>query len=181
MTGAAEPEPAPADVEVELVWSGPASFSVPVRATAAVIAQVVGEARRELILTTYSARPHPPLTDALRAAVARGVQVSVVVETLQGAGSALAGAEPYQAFTGVGGLSLYHWPPAKRADRGAKMHAKLAVADRALLFVTSANLTASGVTSNIEAGVLIRGGTAPLRAAEHIEALRAAGELVRLA
>jgi phosphatidylserine/phosphatidylglycerophosphate/cardiolipin synthase-like enzyme len=75
---------------------------------------------------------------------------------------------------------LYHWPPAKRSDPAAKMHAKLAVADRSVLFVTSANLTASGVTANIEAGVLIRGGTAPLRAAEHIEALRASGKLVRL-
>ena len=166
--------------EAELVWSGPASLSVPVRATAAVIAQVVREAERELILTTYSARPYQPLTDALRDAVFRGVEVSVVVETLQGAGSALAGAEPYQAFTGIGGISLYHWPSSRRADPGAKMHAKLAVADRRVLFVTSANLTASGVTSNIEAGVLIRGGTAPVRAAEHIAALRAAGELIRL-
>jgi phosphatidylserine/phosphatidylglycerophosphate/cardiolipin synthase-like enzyme len=166
--------------EVELVWSGPASLSVPVRATAAVIAQVVREAERELILTTYSARPYQPLTDALREAVSRGVEVSVVVETLQGAGSALAGAEPYQAFTGIGGVSLYHWPPSRRADPAAKMHAKLAVADRRVLFITSANLTASGVTSNIEAGVLIRGGTAPVRAAEHIAALRAAGELIRL-
>lgn len=166
--------------EVELVWSGPASLSVPVRATAPVITQVVREAERELLLMTYSARPYQPLTDALRDAVSRGVEVSVVVETLQGAGSALAGAEPYQAFTGVGGISLYHWPPAKRADPNAKMHAKLAVADRRVLFITSANLTASGVTSNIEAGVLIRGGTAPIRAAEHVMALRASGELLRL-
>jgi phosphatidylserine/phosphatidylglycerophosphate/cardiolipin synthase-like enzyme len=60
------------------------------------------------------------------------------------------------------------------------MHAKLTVADRRVLFITSANLTASGVTSNIKAGVLIRGGTAPVRAAEHVVALRAAGEFVRL-
>jgi phosphatidylserine/phosphatidylglycerophosphate/cardiolipin synthase-like enzyme len=43
---------------------------------------------------------------------------------------------------------------------GAKMHAKLAVADRRVLLITSANLTRSGVTKNIEAGLLIRGGTA---------------------
>jgi hypothetical protein len=38
------------------------------------------------------------------------------------------------------------------------MHAKLAVADRWVLLVTSA-----GVAENIEAGLLIRGGTALLR------------------
>ena len=52
------------------------------------------------------------------------------------------------------------------------MHAKLAVADRRVLFVTSANLTQSGVGKNIEA--------APARAAEHVDALRASGELIRL-
>ncbi|MCP9966609.1 phospholipase D-like domain-containing protein [Actinomadura madurae] len=60
------------------------------------------------------------------------------------------------------------------------MHAKIAVADRRELFVSSANLTQSGVNSNIEAGLLIRGGTAPERAAEHFDALRAAGILERL-
>jgi len=60
------------------------------------------------------------------------------------------------------------------------MHAKLAVADRRVLFVSSANLTQSGVTKNIEAGLLVCGGPAPERAAEHIDALRASGSLVRL-
>jgi len=59
---------------------------------------VVREAQRELLLMTYSARPHQPLTEALSAAIGRGVKVSVVVETLQGAGGALSGDEPYQAF-----------------------------------------------------------------------------------
>ena len=60
------------------------------------------------------------------------------------------------------------------------MHAKLAVADRRVLLVTSANLTQSGVGKNIEAGLLVRGGAAAQRAAEHVDALRASGELVRL-
>ncbi len=150
------------------------------RATAAVLTDLVGEARHELLLMTYSARPHPSLTDALRAAISCGVTISVVVETLQGAGSALAGDEPYHAFTGINGIELWHWPTTRRTEPGAKMHAKLAVADRHILLITSANLTQSGVSNNIEAGLLIRGGTAPLRAAEHVDALRASGDLVRL-
>ncbi len=129
---------------------------------------------------TYSAKPHQPLTLALRAAATRGVAVSVIVETLQGAGSALSGDEPYLAFTGVPGLELWHWPTSQRTEPGAKMHAKLAVADRRVLLVTSANLTQSGVAKNIEAGLLIRGGTAPVRAAEHVDALRSSGNLTRL-
>lgn len=60
------------------------------------------------------------------------------------------------------------------------MHAKLVVADRRVLLVSSANLTQSGVSHNIEAGLLVRGGTAPVRAAEHIAELRATGVLERL-
>ena len=60
------------------------------------------------------------------------------------------------------------------------MHAKRAVADRYTLLITSANFTQSGVTKNLEAGLLIRDGTAPVRAAEHVDALRASGDLIRL-
>jgi phosphatidylserine/phosphatidylglycerophosphate/cardiolipin synthase-like enzyme len=60
------------------------------------------------------------------------------------------------------------------------MHAKLAVADRRTLLVSSANLTQSGIGKNIEAGLLVRGGIAPQRAAEHIAELKARGVLTRL-
>jgi hypothetical protein len=59
-------------------------------------------------------RPYPPLTEVLRNAVTRGVQVTVVIETPQGAGSALSGTEPCHALTGIEGVALYYWPPARR-------------------------------------------------------------------
>lgn len=165
---------------VEPVWSGPSSHSVPVRSTAQVLLDVVAGARSELLLMTYSATPHAGLRAALIEAVGRDVAVSVVVETLSGAGSALNGAEPASAFAGVPGLTLWHWPSDRRHEHGAKMHAKIAVADRSMMLVTSANLTQSGVAKNIEAGLLIRGGTGPQRASEHIHALRASKILVPL-
>ncbi|WP_229835093.1 DISARM system phospholipase D-like protein DrmC, partial [Dactylosporangium sucinum] len=148
--------------------------------TAQVLVELVGEAVHELLLMTYSAKPYQPLLDALSAAVGRGVAVTVVVETLQGAGSALAGAEPAAAFASVTGVQLWHWPTDQRAEHGAKMHAKIAVADRRVLLVSSANLTQAGIGKNIEAGLLVRGGVAPVRAAEHIAELRAQGVLARL-
>ncbi|HUZ52129.1 MAG TPA: phospholipase D-like domain-containing protein, partial [Streptosporangiaceae bacterium] len=62
----------------------------------------------------------------------------------------------------------------------SKMHAKLAVADNEVLLVSSANLTQSGISKNIEAGLLVRGGPAPARAAEHVRQLQASGALERL-
>ena len=165
---------------VESVWSGPHHHGVPVRSTAQALVDLVAGAADRLWLTTYSARPHPPLIDALCAARSRGVPVSVVVETLQGAAGALGGAEPAAAFLAVPGVDLWHWPVARRPDRSARMHAKIAVADRRILLVSSANLTQSGVDTNIEAGLLVRGGAAPQRAAEHLDRLVADGALARL-
>lgn len=168
-------------VQVESVWSGPKTHPVPVRSTAQVLVGLVGDARRELLLMTYSAREHAPLKAALAASLGRGVAVTVVVETLQGAAGALVGVEPAAAFTGLSGLQVWHWPIDKRDEEYARMHAKIAVADRRVLLVSSANLTQSGVDRNIEAGLLVRGGTAPQRAAEHIAELQSRGVLARLA
>ncbi|GAA2746290.1 DISARM system phospholipase D-like protein DrmC [Kitasatospora cinereorecta] len=166
--------------EVEVVWSGPTTHQVPVRATEQVLLSLIGSAVKELLLMTYSAKPHPPVLDALNGAGGRGVAMTIVVETLQGAGSAISGPEPAAAFSGITGLELWHWPVEKRTQPGAKQHAKLAIADTNLLFVTSANLTASGISKSIEAGLLVRGGSAPRRAAEHIRALRSNGTLAKL-
>ena len=169
-----------AEVRIESVWSGPGTHPVPVRATAQVLVDVVGQASSELLLMTYAAKPYPPLREALTAAVGRGVAVTVVVETLSGAGGALAGAEPAAAFADLPGIQLFHWPTERRGEQNAKMHAKIAVADRRVLLVSSANLTQAGVARNIEGGLLVHGGAAPRRAAEHIAELTARGVLARL-
>lgn len=169
-----------AQVRVETVWSGPRTDAVPVRASAQVLSDLVAQARTELLLMTYSARPRPSLTAGLQAAVERGVRIDVVVETLAGAGGAIAGSEPAVAFAGVRGLRLWHWPAGSRKEPGAKMHAKVAVADRSALLVTSANLTQSGADKNLEAGLLVRGGHAAARVVEHVTQLQIDGMLERL-
>ncbi|GAA4860732.1 DISARM system phospholipase D-like protein DrmC [Pseudonocardia benzenivorans] len=166
--------------QVESVWSGPHSHTVPVRSTEQALVDLIGAAGDQLWLMTYSARPHPPVITALCAARERGVRVRVVVETLKGAAGALAGSEPGAAFLGVPGVELWHWPVPARPEQSARMHAKVAVADRRELLVSSANLTQSGTVTNIEAGLLVRGGSAPRRAAEHLDALVAAETLTRL-
>ncbi|MFT7834520.1 DISARM system phospholipase D-like protein DrmC [Saccharothrix sp. BKS2] len=166
--------------EVQPVWSGPPTPGVPVRSTAQVLVSVVGQATTEVLAMTYSAAAYKPLTAALRAAAERGVEVDIVVETIQGAGGLLTGPEPARAFSELAGFTtvrLWHWPLDQREERGARQHAKILVVDRQVLFLGSANLTASGARHNIEAGVLIRGGTAPARSAEHVRELQRRGVL----
>lgn len=170
----------PDETEVRTFWSGPATPAVPARAAARVLMQVVTEARTELLAMTYSARAYAPLVTALREALGRGVDVHVVVETLEGAAGLLGGREPARAFTSIPDVKLWHWPPAHRPDRRGLQHAKLAVADGTLLWLGSANLTESGVRRNLEAGLLVRGGPAPRRVAEHVRDLQRRGILERL-
>ncbi|WP_395106970.1 DISARM system phospholipase D-like protein DrmC [Actinomadura sp. SCN-SB] len=165
-------------VHVEPVWSGPTSHAVPVRSTAQALTGVVERAGRELLLMTYSAVSYPPLQAALGAAVGRGVRVHIVVETFQGAG-AICGEEPAAAFRELG-FEPWHWPATRRPDRRGLMHARIVVADRQELLVSSADLTQPGVENNIAAGLLVRGGPAPERAAEHFDALCADGTLERM-
>ncbi|AEY93098.1 phosphatidylserine/phosphatidylglycerophosphate/cardiolipin synthase [Streptomyces hygroscopicus subsp. jinggangensis 5008] len=167
-------------VRVRTVWSGPSTPAVPVRATAQVLIEVINGAQHELLAMTYAARPYPALTRALRTAADRGVEMHVVVETLAGSGGLLSGKEPADAFASVPGLLLWVWARNPAQQAGSRQHAKLAVADRRTLFLGSANLTESAVRRNIEAGVLVTGGEAPRRAAEHIVELQRLGKLRRL-
>ncbi|MFF3904596.1 DISARM system phospholipase D-like protein DrmC [Streptomyces sp. NPDC001848] len=167
-------------VRVRTVWSGPSTPAVPVRATAQVLVEVINGAQHELLAMTYAARPYPALTRALRKAADRGVEMHVVVETLAGAGGLLSGKEPADAFASVPGLLLWEWARTPAEQARSRQHAKLAVADRRTLFLGSANLTESAARRNIEAGVLVNGGEAPRRAAEHIVELQRLGILRRL-
>lgn len=164
---------------VHAVWTGPREHALPVRHTARALVGLVEGAERELWLSTYAAKPYRPLLEALGGALGRGVAVSIAVETLSGAGSAIAGYEPAHAFAGLEGARLYSWPKALRpAD--AKLHAKLALADGEVLLVTSANFTASGLEHNVEAGLLVTGGLAPAQTAAHLRELVESGVLERI-
>lgn len=165
---------------VDVVLGGP-RVGTAVRSTMRVLLGMIDDARNDLLLTTYSARPYSPVITALANARIRGVGVDIVVETLDGAGSSLSGTEPAHAFRDVPGARLWHWPSGKRDDRASKLHAKIAVADRKTALVSSVNLTQSGVNRNIEAGVLINGGETATRLVEHFRQLFAAGVLQQLA
>lgn len=175
LTAAAQArEAALGEGKIDVVWTGPGTPEMPARSTETVVLEVVAAARSRLLLVTYAAFRYSPLVDTLAAAADRGVRTQVLVETRASAGPLLS-LEPSSAFAGIRGISLYEWPLAKRASEEGRvrgrMHAKLAVADRRLAFVTSANLTGNGIEDNLECGLLIRGGAVPGRLADHVAGL----------
>jgi phosphatidylserine/phosphatidylglycerophosphate/cardiolipin synthase-like enzyme len=62
----------------------------------------------------------------------------------------------------------------------AALHAKCAVADARLLFVSSANLTDYALNLNMELGVLIAGGSQPQTVMAQFDELIAQGILQRV-
>ena len=158
--------------QVEVVWSGPEG-EVDVRLTYAVLIEVIRAARRRLILVSFAAYHVPEVFDALRAASRSGVEVWVIVD---------GGTEALHAFAGVVGLAVFTWPPTLLVDcdpRHASLHAKAAIADDKLAFVTSANLTGHALDRNMELGLLVKGGHVPALLARHFAELVARGVLVK--
>lgn len=168
---------------VSVVWTGPASYEVPVRATSALLAEVIEEARKSLIVVSFAAYKVAAIVDALRTAADRGVDVRLVLESVVESKGKLSH-DAKEAFDALGTtVSFYVWPAELRVSKGgghAAMHAKCAVADRRTAFVTSANLTGAAMTDNMELGLVVRGGDVPKRIASHFDALIAAGDLREL-
>jgi phosphatidylserine/phosphatidylglycerophosphate/cardiolipin synthase-like enzyme len=167
--------------QVSVVWTGPASYEVPVRATSAVLTEVIEEAKKHLLVVSFAAYKVAAVVDALRAAAERGVNVRLVLESVVESKGKLSH-DAKEAFDALGdSVSFYVWPAELRVSQGgghAAMHAKCAIADRRTAFVTSANLTGAAMTDNMELGLVVRGGDVPKRIAKHFESLMS-GEVLR--
>jgi phosphatidylserine/phosphatidylglycerophosphate/cardiolipin synthase-like enzyme len=158
---------------LDVVWTGPASAEVPVRLTREVLLEIIAGATSSLIIVSYAAYKVPEVVSAVADAARRGVDVRFILESAAGSGGRLS-FDAAQAFRSLDRVSLYKWPTEYRRSEGGRhglMHAKAAIADEHVAFITSANLTASAIEANMELGLLVRGGAVPRRLARHFRAL----------
>ena len=145
------------------------------RLTAAAVIDLINAARSEILLVSYATHTEPSIKAALSAAAARGVAVTLLAERHEDNPSYTAAGTP---FAGLNILRL-HWPASSRPP-GAALHAKVIVVDDHVALVGSANLTSRAMESNLECGILIRGGPQPRAIRDHITGLAASGALRRL-
>jgi putative cardiolipin synthase len=161
-------------VDVDIAWTGPASYLVPVRRTREVLFEVIDAAVDSLILVSFAAYKVPAVIERLKAAAQRGVDVRLVLESKEDSHGALS-VDAAAAFTALHGLvTFFVWPAELRPDTPsgkAALHAKAAIADDRVAFVTSANLTGVAQTDNIELGLVVTGGPVPERLAAHFRTL----------
>jgi phosphatidylserine/phosphatidylglycerophosphate/cardiolipin synthase-like enzyme len=173
-----------AEQSVEIVWTGPQTPAIPLRLTRQVLIDVIRAARRSLIVVSFAAYKVEVVVRELLDASGRGVDIRLVLEMGEASGGTLRATGASDAFAELRQLaSFYVWPLEKRPvlPRGrAALHAKAAVADDQVAFVTSANLTGHAIRENMELGILIRGGAIPRQLLAHFRQLMSDGVLAQI-
>ena len=162
---------AKSEVEIELIWTGPKTSLISTRRTEQALLEVIDAAHSNLFMTSFVAYKVLSIVKAIENAIARGVEVSILLESSEQHGGTV-------KVDGIGKMrkhlpevTLYYWAVKDGEFEGAKVHAKVAVADGVKCFISSANLTGHAMGKNMEAGVIIDGGSTPKQLYAHLNAL----------
>ena len=99
-----------AEHKVSLVWTGPSTEAGHLRSTRSVLATLVANATENLVLVSFASYDVAELTAALAAATARGVEVTLILETPDDPGGPLVigPAHPFASIKNT--ASFYRWP-----------------------------------------------------------------------
>lgn len=157
--------------DIELVWTGPSSKLVATRKTEQALLHVIDAAQARLFVTSFVAYDVPSIMAALRKAIDRGVEVSMLLESSDRHGGGVSMDVIGKMREALPAARIYFWGEKGESYAGGKVHAKVAVCDEVICFISSANLTGHAMEKNMEVGVLIRGGSVPTKLQNHLEAL----------
>ncbi|WP_457593101.1 DISARM system phospholipase D-like protein DrmC [Hydrogenimonas sp.] len=158
-----------------LVWTGPSTILVPTRRTEEVLLEVIEAAESRLFLVSYVAHRIDGVLEALERAMKKGVKVEVLMESTSEYGGRIS-MDSIELFRERLPEAVVYW----WNEPGASVHAKCAVADGEVAFITSANLTEAAMRRNMELGVKVEGGDLPKRLHDHLDALVVTGKIERV-
>lgn len=158
---------------IELVWTGPPTGIIPTRHTEQVLLEVIDSAKEKLFIVSFVAYNIEQILKSLENAISRRVQINFLLEPSKTYGGKV-DIDSIAIFkTRIPSSNIYRWKanPNNTEKLDGSMHAKCAVADGNLAFITSANLTMAAMEKNMELGILIRGGNFPEILHLHLESL----------
>ena len=155
----------------ELVWTGPTTPFVSARRTEQALLQVIGAAKQTLFVTSFVAYDVSTIVKSLNDANTRGVSISMLLESSRDHGGSISFDVIEKMRTLVPNAKLYAWRERAAQFADGRVHAKVAVADGNVCFITSANLTGHAMDKNMEAGLLLSGGNIPRLLEEHLNSL----------
>jgi cardiolipin synthase len=157
---------------VDLAWTGPRTGLVPVRETSQVLIGLIDEAFDRVFLVSFVAYGVGPIIEALQRAVLRKVRLRILLEKYSARGGRVTTDSASTLKRLVPAAMIYEWSQeVVEGEYPGSVHAKCAVADGKVAFITSANLTEAAMERNMELGVLLRGGASPRLLEQHLEAL----------
>jgi phosphatidylserine/phosphatidylglycerophosphate/cardiolipin synthase-like enzyme len=152
---------------IQMVWTGPDQEGPAARDTGVVARELLGQASRSLLITTFSisrdATTFEPVNEAMRRNNDLDVMLVLHIDMSR---HSLYGEMAIAAFARDFWASKWPWPLRPKVffdPRGteehpigrALQHSKCIVADMERVLITSSNYTESGHLRNIELGVLI--------------------------
>lgn len=155
----------------ELVWTGPTTPFVSARRTEQALLQVIDSARSTLFISSFVAYDVSSIVAALNAASGRGVSISMLLESSQEHGGSISMDVIGKMRNLVPAARLYGWLNKTDEFADGRVHAKVAVADGKMCFITSANLTGYAMERNMEAGILITGDAISRTLDDHLRSL----------
>ncbi len=156
--------------KVEMVWTGPGTGMIPIRHTEQILIDVINAATRELFIVSFVAYKVDSIIASLKNAVARHVKISFLLEKSSDHGGKVSTDSIGLILANIPTANIYCWEDENGESLGT-VHAKCAVADGEVAFITSANLTGAAMRKNMELGVFVNGGTLPKSLNEHLKAL----------
>lgn len=162
---------AASEQSTELVWTGPTTPFVSARRTEQALLQVINSAEQSLFITSFVTYDVSTIVKALNEANDRGVAISMLLELSEDHGGSITFDAIGKMRTLVPAANLYAWRDKIDPFSDGRVHAKVAVADDRMCFITSANLTGHAMEKNMEAGVLISGGHIPRILDVHLRSL----------
>ncbi len=167
--------------KLELVWTGPAS-KIPIRQTRQVLAQLISGAQTELLIVSFVIFKIPEILELLKKALQRGVIITCIFESPEESDGKIT----FQGFADFNDdilkqIKILVWDKQMRSINAdgkiGTLHAKVAVADRHISFVSSANLTINAMTMNMELGLLLYDKITAQEIVEHFDQLALSGVL----
>jgi phosphatidylserine/phosphatidylglycerophosphate/cardiolipin synthase-like enzyme len=167
----------------ELVWTGPEVAGLHARDTRRVFEELLGSAERSVWVSTYAFFDGPRAFDVLarRMDAREDLRVTLLLNVQRRRGDTAAPDHLVRRFADrFWGID---WPGKRRpavfydprslAPEGPSgvLHAKAVVADEAVVFLTSANLTDAALDRNIELGLLVRDSVLAAEVIRHFQTL----------
>jgi phosphatidylserine/phosphatidylglycerophosphate/cardiolipin synthase-like enzyme len=144
---------------------------------------VIESAKKRLFMVSFVAYEVTSIGKALKDASERHVRIDVLLESSIERGGKVTTDSVKTMKDVVPSVNVYVWHAAThdlhKSSLIGSVHAKCAVSDGELAFITSANLSGAAMERNMELGILVRGGHLPEQLHRHLESLVTTGIVER--